>query len=81
MERALANRDVTRAYLADIVQSVQAAYPPEIAPMELIAKLGEALRALPVVWLQEYAYAGMLAVLQSLEDERSTVGLSAASEE
>lgn len=66
--RALANRDVTRAYLLDIINTTQARYPPEIFPTQLVQELGAALRALPVSWLREFAYAGMLATLQGLED-------------
>jgi hypothetical protein len=72
LERALANRDVTRAYLLDIIATVRAKYPPEIFPTQLVQALGEALRALPVPWLREFAYAGMLATLQSLEDEEAS---------
>lgn len=69
LERALANRDVTRAFLLDIIAAVQQRYPPEIFPTQLVQVLGEALRTLPVSWLREFAYSGMLATLQSLEDE------------
>lgn len=68
LERAMANRDVTRAYLLDIIATTQAKYPPEIFPTQLVQALGEALRTLPVAWLREFAYAGMLATLQGLED-------------
>jgi hypothetical protein len=68
LERALANRDVTRAYLLDIIATTRANYPPEVFPTQLVQALGEALRALPVSWLREFAYAGMLATLQGLED-------------
>lgn len=68
LERALANRDVTRAYLLDIIEATRASYPPEVFPMQLVQALGQALRALPVSWLREFAYAGMLATLQGLED-------------
>ncbi len=69
LERALANRDVTRAYLFDIVSTTQSRYPPEIFPTQLVQALGEALRTLPVPWLREFAYGGMLATLQALEDD------------
>jgi hypothetical protein len=68
LERALANRDMTRTYLLDIIAATRASYPPEIFPVQLVQALGEALRTLPVSWLREYAYAGMLAILQGLED-------------
>ena len=68
LERALANRDVTRAFLLDIIGAMQARYPPEVFPMQLVQALGEALRALPVSWLREFAYAGMLATLQGIEE-------------
>jgi hypothetical protein len=68
LERALANREVTRAYLSDIITTVQARYPAEVFPTQLVQALGEALRSLPVSWLREYAYGGMLATLQGLED-------------
>lgn len=69
LERALANREVTRAYLLDIIDAVKARYPPEVFPTQLVARLGETLRALPPAWLREYAYAGMLAVLQDAPHE------------
>jgi hypothetical protein len=69
LERALADRDVTRAYLLDIVADVQARYPPEIFPTQLVQVLGETLRSLPAAWLREFAYGGMLAALQSAEEE------------
>lgn len=79
LERALANRDVTRAYLLDIMNTVQAQYPPEIFPTQCVQALGEALRGLPVSWLREFAYAGMLATLQGLEDGAAGDGGSAPS--
>ena len=68
LQRALANRAVTRAYLLDIVTTVHSMYPAEIFPTQLVQALGEALRSLPVSWLREFAYGGMLATLQGLED-------------
>src|SRR5579863_7726304 len=69
LERAAANRDATRAYLRDLIAGVQRRYPPALFPIQLVGALGEALRALPAPWLREFAYAGMLAVLQELEQE------------
>lgn len=74
LERALANRDITRAYLLDIVAGVQGQYPPEIFPTQLVQVLGETLRSLPDAWLREFAYGGMLAALQSAEEEAGLTG-------
>ena len=71
LQRAMRNRDVTRQYLLDIIESTRTAMPPELFPTELVSRLGKALRGLPVPWLQEFAYAGMLAVLQDLEGEQA----------
>ena len=67
LERAMRNREVTRRYLLDVIESTRAAMPPELFPTELVGRLGKALRSLPTPWLREFAYAGMLAVLQDVE--------------
>jgi hypothetical protein len=74
LQRALANREVTRAYLLDLIESVRASTPPELFPTQVVGRLGQALRALPPSWLREYAYAGMLAVLLDQEDEQQGPG-------
>ena len=70
LERAMANREVTRSYLLDVIEAVRATTHPAIFPTQLVGRLGEALRSLPTSWLREFAYAGMLAVLQDLENEQ-----------
>ncbi|GEM_PF-3524986 len=70
LERAMANREVTRSYLLDVIESVRATAHPVVFPTQLVGRLGEALRTLPTSWLREFAYAGMLAVLQDLENEQ-----------
>ena len=67
LEQAHANRDTTRQYLLDLMAEVRRRAPPELFPIQLVGALGEALRTMPAPWLREFAYAGMLTILQELD--------------
>ncbi len=67
LARAQHNQQVTHGLLRDIMESTRQTVSAYEYPTRLIAALGEAIRQLPVPWLQEFAYAGMLNVLLELD--------------
>ena len=71
-ERAEYNRRVIRTYLLDIIDSVRTKCPPEAFPYQMVEALSRTIRTLPVPWLREYAYAGMVAVLQDIANDDTT---------
>lgn len=75
LQRAEYNRRIIRTYLLDIIDSVRAKYPQEAFSFQLIDALSRTIRSLPVPWLREYAYAGMIAVLQDITQDDSPIRL------
>lgn len=75
LQRAEYNRRIIRTYLLDIIDSVRTKYPQEAFPFRLVDALSRTIRSLPVPWLREYAYAGMVAVLQDIAQDDSSIQL------
>ncbi len=68
-DQAQYNYQVTNDYLRDVLEHAVADGPPEAAPILVGHAMSKMLRSMPVPWLREFAYAGILRRAESLSDE------------
>ena len=67
-EQAQYNYTTTGEYLRDVLETTLASGPPELAPMLIGQAISAMLRSLPVPWLREFAYAGIVRRAEQLSD-------------
>lgn len=63
------NYDVTGAYLRDVLETAIASAAPEVAPLVFGQAVSNMLRAMPVPWLREFAYAGIVRRAELLSED------------
>ena len=68
-EQAQRNHEVTRAYLADVLETAVKSGPPELAAILVGKAISDVVRTLPVPWLREFAYAGIIRRAEEIADE------------